>query len=202
VVGLSINASGTPHAFLRLSGEELIDLHTLIATDPPSFLYQACSINSRGELTDRALETSTGELHAFLAKLVHSEADNESAAPAEQGGRRADRKVALTENVRRQLQRLLHIRLPEAAPAGAQRSLEVSDRQSRSGPEKSRKVSCDPGGQEISSPLFVRNSRGVGNGFTINLHLQLRPRGSRPGGESSMSSGGDMTPPGLELNKS
>jgi hypothetical protein len=31
----------------------------------------------------------------------------------------ADRKVVLTENVRRQLQRLLCIRLPEAVPAGA-----------------------------------------------------------------------------------
>jgi probable HAF family extracellular repeat protein len=49
VVGLSINASGTPHAFLRLNGEEMIDLHTVIPTDSPSFLHQACSINSRGE---------------------------------------------------------------------------------------------------------------------------------------------------------
>jgi hypothetical protein len=106
-------------AFLQLNGEEMIDLNTLIAIDSPWFLYQACSIHSRGELTGLALETSTGELHAFLAKPIHIEADHQSAAPAEPRGSRADRRVALTENVRRQLQRLLHIRLPEAAPAGA-----------------------------------------------------------------------------------
>jgi hypothetical protein len=65
--------SGTPHAFLRLNGEKMIDLNTLIATDSPCFLYQACSINSRGELTGLALEISTGELHAFL-----SEADTQA----------------------------------------------------------------------------------------------------------------------------
>lgn len=118
VVGLSIDASGTPHAFLRLNGEKMIDLNTLIPTDSPLFLFQACSINSRGELTGVALQTSTGELHAFLATRIHSEADNESAAPTEQGSSSADRKVVLTENVRRQLQRLLRIRLPEATPAG------------------------------------------------------------------------------------
>ncbi len=35
-----------------------------------------------------------------------------------------------------------------------------------------------------------------------NLRLQLRLIGSKPAGESSRSSGGDMTPPGLELNQS
>jgi probable HAF family extracellular repeat protein len=88
VVGLSIDASGTPHALLRLNGEEMIDLNTLIATDSPLFLYQACSINSRGEVTGLALETGTGELHAFLAKPIHSEADDETVAPAEQAGER------------------------------------------------------------------------------------------------------------------
>jgi len=41
---------------------------------------------TRGELTGPALETSTGELHTFLAKPTDSEADNVSAAPAEPGG--------------------------------------------------------------------------------------------------------------------
>ena len=47
-----------------------------------------------------ALQTSSGELHAFLAKPIDSEADSVRAAPAEPGGSRADRKVVLTENVR------------------------------------------------------------------------------------------------------
>jgi len=38
--------------------------------------------------------------------------------------------------------------------------------------------------------------------LTIILRLQIALRGSRPEGESSMSFGGDMTPPGLELNQS
>jgi hypothetical protein len=63
-------------------------------------------------------------------------------------------------------------------------------------------VSRDQQGRKYPALFFVAASREIGNGFTINLHLQLRLRGSRPGGESSMSSGGDMTPPGLEPNQS
>jgi probable HAF family extracellular repeat protein len=66
VVGLSIDSTGTPHAFLRPIGGKMIDLNTLIPADSPLFLFQACSINSRGELTGLALETSTGQLHAFF----------------------------------------------------------------------------------------------------------------------------------------
>jgi hypothetical protein len=63
------------------------------------------------------------------------------------------------------------------------------------------KKSRDPEGRK-SPAFFLHLRRGIGNGFMTNLYLQLRLRGSRPGGESSKSSGGDMTPPDLELNQS
>ena len=120
VVGLSIDATGTPHAFLRPNGGKMIDLNTLIPTDSPLFLFQACSINSRGELTGLALETSTGDLHAFLAVPVDGDFDSESAAAAEQAGTSEPKHVVLTENVRKRLQQRLRFRLPGARPTDPQ----------------------------------------------------------------------------------
>jgi probable HAF family extracellular repeat protein len=120
VVGLSVDASGTPHAFLRRNGEEMIDLNTLIPADSPLFLFQACSINSRGELTGLALETSTGELHAFQAIPLDGDSDDESAAANELAGTSERKQVVLTEGVRKQLQQRLRFRLPEAPPTEPQ----------------------------------------------------------------------------------
>lgn len=117
VVGLSIDSSFTPHAFLRLNGQKMIDINTLIPADSPLFLLQACSINSRGELTGLAVQTSTGELHAFLATPILSGADRESAAPAGQEEGSDDRAIVLTKNARGQL---LRLRLPAAQPTAAQ----------------------------------------------------------------------------------
>jgi probable HAF family extracellular repeat protein len=120
VVGLSVDATGTPHAFLRPNGGQMIDLNTLVPADSPLFLFQACSINSRGELTGLALETSTGELHAFLATPLTRDSDSENAASPEQAGTSERKHVALTENVRKQLQQRLRFRLPEAPPTEPQ----------------------------------------------------------------------------------
>jgi probable HAF family extracellular repeat protein len=66
VVGISLDANFNPRAFLRRNGV-MTDLNTLIPAGSPLFLIQACSINSRGELIGLAVETSTGQLHGFLA---------------------------------------------------------------------------------------------------------------------------------------
>jgi probable HAF family extracellular repeat protein len=120
VVGLSIDATFTPHAFLRSNGEAMIDLNTLIPATAPLFLLQACSINSRGEITGLAVENSTGDLHAFLATPSSSEADSDTAANTEQGGSREGRKVVLTENAGNQLQKSLRLRLPGGQPTQPQ----------------------------------------------------------------------------------
>jgi probable HAF family extracellular repeat protein len=121
VVGLSIDSSFTPHAFIRPKDEKMIDLNTLIPTESPLFLLQACSINSHGELTGLALQISTGELHAFKAIPIYSEADSsETAAPAEQTGSRGDMTIVLTENARKQFQHLLRFRLLGASPKAIQ----------------------------------------------------------------------------------
>jgi len=66
VVGVSLDASFNPRAYLRWGGV-MIDLNTLIPADSPLFLIVAPSINARGEIAGLAVEKSTGKAHAFLA---------------------------------------------------------------------------------------------------------------------------------------
>ena len=101
VVGCSYDASGSPRAYLWQNGV-MTDLNTLIPAGSPLFLLCALApINSRGQIAGSALQTSTGEVHAFLATPVHG---SESATPAAQGATRESPKVVLPENVRRLLQ--------------------------------------------------------------------------------------------------
>jgi probable HAF family extracellular repeat protein len=65
VVGLSLDASFNPRAFLWEKGV-MTDLNTLVAGNSPLYLLTGCSINSRGEITGLGL-TSTGEIHTYLA---------------------------------------------------------------------------------------------------------------------------------------
>jgi probable HAF family extracellular repeat protein len=100
VTGLSLDMDFNPTAFLWHNGV-LTDLNTLIPAKSPLFLMQACSINSRGEIVGLAVQTSTGDLHAYLA--TPSTGGSESAAPAEQGVGGESPKVAVPENVRGQM---------------------------------------------------------------------------------------------------
>ncbi len=68
VIGASLDANFNPRAFLWEKGV-MTDLNTLIARDSPLYLLTGCSINSRGEITGLGM-TSTGELHAYLAKPI------------------------------------------------------------------------------------------------------------------------------------
>jgi probable HAF family extracellular repeat protein len=80
VVGLSIDASGNPRAFLRQNGV-MTDLNTLVPDDSPLFLLDALNINSRGEIVGFGV-TSTGDVHAFLATPNNGEFASESLSPA------------------------------------------------------------------------------------------------------------------------
>ncbi len=66
VVGLSFDASGNMRPFLWQNGV-MTDLNTLIPAGSPLFLLAPFNINSRGQIAGCALQTSTGEIHTFLA---------------------------------------------------------------------------------------------------------------------------------------
>jgi probable HAF family extracellular repeat protein len=100
VTGLSLDMDFNPTAFLWHNGV-LTDLNTLIPAKSPLFLMQACSINSRGEIVGLAVQTSTGDLHAYLA--TPSTGGGGSATAAEQGGGGEGPKFAVPENVRAQM---------------------------------------------------------------------------------------------------
>jgi len=65
VVGVSLDASFNPRAFLR-QGENLIDLNTLVPSGGSLYLATACSINAAGEITGIAFD-SGGNVHGYLA---------------------------------------------------------------------------------------------------------------------------------------
>lgn len=99
VTGLSLDMDYNPTAFLWHNGV-LINLNSLIPAKSPLFLIQACSINSRGEIVGLAVQTSTGDLHAFLATPTPGGA--ESATPESVEGSE-NSKFAVPENVRAQM---------------------------------------------------------------------------------------------------
>src|SRR5215469_11911191 len=69
VVGGSIQgsvATGSPRAFLWRHGK-IRDLNTLVAKDSPLFLLTAFGINDEGEIAGFGVQTSSGEIHGFLA---------------------------------------------------------------------------------------------------------------------------------------
>src|SRR5579863_6781645 len=81
VVGLSLDASFNPRAFLWEKGL-MTDLNALIAGDAPLYLMTGCSINSRGEITGLGM-TSAGQIHTYLATPIRGVAPGDSTA---QGG--------------------------------------------------------------------------------------------------------------------
>ena len=76
VVGASLDANFNLRAFLWEKGV-MTDLNTRIAGDSPLYLLTGCSINSRGEITGLG-QTSTGEIHTYLATPTHRVASSEN----------------------------------------------------------------------------------------------------------------------------
>jgi len=118
VVGPSLDASGNPSAFLWRNGL-MSDLNALVQKDPPLYLLMADGINDVGQIAGFGTD-SNGDIHAFLATPCGSEDDSESTASAEQAGGSEGGKAVLTENARKQLQKLLRFRLPGAQPTEPQ----------------------------------------------------------------------------------
>ena len=108
VSGVSIDASGQNlRAFLWQNGV-MVDLNTLIPPNSPLYLLHGFGINSQGQIVGFALQTSTGEVHGFLATPVN-------VSPAAEGENGATSKFALPENARKQLQKWVRIRRFAAA---------------------------------------------------------------------------------------
>jgi probable HAF family extracellular repeat protein len=81
VVGLSLGNNG-PTAWLHRRGQHgLTNLNQLVAGTSPLYLMAACGITSHGEITGLGA-TSTGELHAYLATPVSTNALSSTTAPA------------------------------------------------------------------------------------------------------------------------
>jgi probable HAF family extracellular repeat protein len=66
MVGTSCDIDGNCRAFLR-QGRVMTDLNALIPADSPLYLIFGWDINDAGQIAGQALETSTGDIHAFLA---------------------------------------------------------------------------------------------------------------------------------------
>lgn len=66
MVGSSCDSSGNCRAFLR-QNQQMRDLNSVIPADSPLYLLFGQDINEAGEIVGVGLETSTGDVHAFLA---------------------------------------------------------------------------------------------------------------------------------------
>jgi probable HAF family extracellular repeat protein len=103
VVGASCDKMGNCRAFLW-QNKAMMDLNALIPADSPLYLMFAEGINDAGEIVGLALQTSTGETHAFVATPSSTAAAAESLSPAAQA---ATSPMVLSEDVRKQLQQRL-----------------------------------------------------------------------------------------------
>ena len=65
IVGVSLDDSFTPRAFVRQSGV-MRDLNSMVPANTPLHLLTACSINARGEIIGIAV-TKDGDVHGYMA---------------------------------------------------------------------------------------------------------------------------------------
>jgi probable HAF family extracellular repeat protein len=105
VVGQSCDQSGNCRAFLW-QNSVMTDLNGLIPPGSSLYLFYPTHINDRGEIVGSAFDQNTGGTPAFLAVPCDEEhADNEGCKDTVVRGDTSERpKVALPENVRKQLQ--------------------------------------------------------------------------------------------------
>jgi probable HAF family extracellular repeat protein len=66
IVGISIDPAGNPRAVYWHDGK-WADLNSLVAGGSNLYLLWAADINNRGEITGWGVDTSTGEIHAYIA---------------------------------------------------------------------------------------------------------------------------------------
>jgi probable HAF family extracellular repeat protein len=99
IVGFSIDASFNMRALLW-QDNVAVDLNSLVPADSPWYLLSANSMNDAGEIAGTAVNINTFEVHAFLATPIAG------IGPAARG---ATKPPALPENVRKALQRQIHL---------------------------------------------------------------------------------------------
>jgi probable HAF family extracellular repeat protein len=130
VVGPSFTApgaaTGNPSAFLWRNGV-MTDLNTLVPADSPLYLLIAYGINDAGQIAGFGVNTTTGDVHGFLATPCdanHADTEwckDDAERAAAEGDVTTERpKPALSENARIQLQKLMRFRLPGAPPTEPQ----------------------------------------------------------------------------------
>jgi probable HAF family extracellular repeat protein len=106
VVGGSCDASGNCRAFFWESNV-MSDLNDLIPPFSPLYLAYALGINDAGEIVGFGVQTSTGDLHAYLATPIRGKSGKQGAAPPAQHVTSEGGPVALPENIRMLLQQRL-----------------------------------------------------------------------------------------------
>src|SRR5208283_3242075 len=89
----------------------MYDLNNLIAGQSPLHLLHGFGINSAGEIVGFAVNTSSGEVHGFLAIPISFGGGTGSASSPAQGGSSGGARFALPENARRLLQQSLRFGL-------------------------------------------------------------------------------------------
>ena len=106
VVGGSCDSSGNCRAFLW-QNDVLSDLNSLIPADSPLYLVYALGINDAGEIAGFGVQTSTGDIHAYVATPIAGESGRPGIAPAVQGAASESRPAALPDHIRLLLQQRL-----------------------------------------------------------------------------------------------
>lgn len=104
LVGFSCDASGNCRAFLWQDGV-MTDLNTLTPAHSPLYALEAIGINARGEITGYGLQLSTGQIHAFLATPLNSDAAGAAATPTVRSLTSKRQRFTIPGNVRNLLQR-------------------------------------------------------------------------------------------------
>jgi probable HAF family extracellular repeat protein len=101
MVGISIDPAGNPRAVYWSHGRP-VDLNTQVAPGFNLYLLWAGDINNRGEITGWGIDTSTGEIHTYLAvpNRLHNDA-----MPAVQLDLPAITPVSLPAEVRQRFER-------------------------------------------------------------------------------------------------
>jgi probable HAF family extracellular repeat protein len=108
VVGGSCDTSGNCRAFLW-EKRTMSDLNDLIGLDSPLYLAYALGINDAGEIVGFGVQTSTGDLHAYVATPIRGKSTEPSVAPATVHVTSESGPAVLPENIRMLLQQRLPI---------------------------------------------------------------------------------------------
>jgi probable HAF family extracellular repeat protein len=81
ITGISFDPDFVPRAFVRPDGGAMADLNSLVPADTPLYLFDACSINSRGEIIGIGIDAN-GDAHGFLASPANGASGSAAATSA------------------------------------------------------------------------------------------------------------------------